>query len=393
MFDLKRYTEPQAEFWNHDSKFSGFIGGIGSGKTFAGAVKVLTMPSNSTGMVLAPTFPMLRTASLRAFLEIARPAGLIESFNKSDYEMVLKGNRTIYWRSADNPDRLRGANLGWLWLDEVAMMDHAAKTVDEAETWLIAIGRLRELPGEAWVTSTPRGTRHWLFDLVKTSDMAITYATSASNPFNQPDFLETVGSFGSADWQRQELGGEFVEPGGTLYKRHWFQSVEQLPDGERLSVRSWDTAATSGGGDHSVGLRMHKIDGKYYVDSVIRGQWGPDELDTIQQQTAETDGQDVSIILEREPGSAGKRINQYTRLALSDFHVVEESHTGGKYQRALPSAKEAARGGIVLVKGNWITAFLDEIADFNGEKDQVDDQVDGLSLAFNYLFRKVGVSL
>jgi predicted phage terminase large subunit-like protein len=382
---LLQATIPQKQFWADESKFTAFVGGIGSGKTFAGALKVLTMPSNSTGMVLAPTFPMLRTASLRAFLEIARPAGLIESFNKSDYEMVLKGNRTIYWRSADNPDRLRGPNLGWVWMDESAMMDE--------ETWLIAIGRLRQSPGQAWMTSTPRGTRHWLYDLVKKAHVSVTTATSASNLFNPDDFVSSVSSIGSADWQRQELGGEFVEPGGTLYKRHWFQSVEQLPDGERLSVRSWDTAATSGGGDHSVGLRMHKIEGKYYVDSVIRGQWGPDDLDTIQQQTAETDGQDVSIILEREPGSAGKRINQYTRLALSDFHVVEESHTGGKYQRALPSAKEAARGGIVLVKGNWITAFLDEIADFNGEKDQVDDQVDGLSLAFNYLFRKVGVSL
>jgi len=382
---LIQATIPQKQFWADESKFTAFIGGIGSGKTFAGALKVLTMPSNSTGMVLAPTFPMLRTASLRAFLEIARPAGLIESFNKSDYEMVLKGNRTIYWRSADNPDRLRGPNLGWVWMDESAMMSK--------ETWLIAIGRLRQTPGQAWMTSTPRGTRHWLYDLVKKAHVSVTTATSASNLFNPDDFVSSVSSIGSADWQRQELGGEFVEPGGTLFKRHWFQSVDKLPDGERLSVRSWDTAATSGGGDHSVGLRMHKIDGKYYVDSVIRGQWGPDDLDTIQQQTAETDGQAVSIILEREPGSAGKRINQYTRLALTDFYVFEESHTGGKYQRALPSAKEAARGGIVLVKGNWITAFLDEIADFNGEKDQVDDQVDGLSLAFNYLFRKVGVSL
>lgn len=382
---LLNATNPQKKFWADKSKFTAFIGGIGSGKTFAGALKVLTMPSNSTGMVLAPTFPMLRTASLRAFLEIARPAGLIESFNKSNYEMVLKGDRTIFWRSADNPDRLRGPNLGWVWMDESAMMDE--------EAWLIAIGRLRQSPGQAWMTSTPRGTRHWLYDLVKKSQVSVTTATSASNLFNPGDFVTSVSSIGSADWQRQELGGEFVEPGGTLFQRHWFQSVEQLPAGERLSVRSWDTAATSGGGDHSVGLRMHKIGGKYYVDSVIRGQWGPDKLDAIQRQTAETDGQDVAVLLEREPGSAGKRINQYTRQALADYHVVEESHTGGKYSRAMPSAKDAARGGIVLVKGNWITSFLDEVADFNGEDGQTDDQVDGLSMAFNYLFRKVGVSL
>ena len=384
---LLKATDPQKEFWHDQAKFAAFVGGIGSGKTFAGAMKALSMPANSVGMVLAPTFPMLRTSSLRSFTEIARPAGLIRSFNKAGYEMSLAGNRTIYWRSADNPDRLRGPNLDWFWLDEAAMCDE--------ETWLILTGRLRGQtgPNTGWLTTTPRGTRHWLYDLVKKGHVSVTSAASVSNFFNPSDFVSSVSTVGSADWQRQELLGEFVEPGGTLYKRHWFPSIEELPKGEGLSVRAWDTAATSGGGDHSVGLRMHKIEQKYYIDSVIRGQWGPDELDTIQRQTAETDGQDVTVLLEREPGSAGKRINQYTRLALAEYHVVEESHTGGKYSRAMPSAKEAARGGMVLVKGNWITSFLDEIADFNGEDGQTDDQVDALSLAFNYLFRKVGVSL
>lgn len=384
---LTKATDPQKEFWADQAKFAAFVGGIGSGKTFAGACKALSMPANSVGMVLAPTFPMLRTASLRSFTEIARPAGLIKSFNKAEYEMTLVGNRTIYWRSADNPDRLRGPNLDWFWLDEAAMCDE--------ETWLILTGRLRGQtgPNTGWLTTTPRGTRHWLYDLVKKGQISVTSAASVSNFFNPSDFVSSVSSVGSADWQRQELLGEFVEPGGTLFKRTWFQSVEALPANERLSVRAWDCAATPGGGDHSVGLRMHKINGKYYVDSVIRGQWGPDELDAIQRQTADADGQDVTVLLEREPGSAGKRANQYVRQNLSDYHVVEESPSGSKYQRALPAAKESAKGGIVLVKGNWITAFLDEVADFNGEDGQTDDQVDALSLAFNYLMRKVGVSI
>lgn len=382
---LLKATDPQKVFWDDKAKFTAFIAGIGAGKTFAGACKALSMPANSVGMVLAPTFPMLRTASLRSFMDIARPAGLIRSFNKAEYEMTLVGNRTIYWRSADKPDRLRGPNLGWIWLDEAAMMSK--------ETWLIAIGRLRQSPGRAWMTSTPRGTRHWLYELVKKSQISVTHATSSSNFFNPEDFVTSVSGVGSADWQRQELMGEFVEPGGTLFKRTWFQSVDELPNAERLSVRAWDCAATPGGGDHSVGLRMHKIAGKYYIDSVIRGQWGPDELDTIQKQTAEADGQNVTVLLEREPGSAGKRANQYVRQNLSDFHVVEESPSGSKYQRALPAAKESAKGGIILTRGNWITAFLDEVADFNGEDGQTDDQVDALSLAFNYLMRKVGVSV
>jgi predicted phage terminase large subunit-like protein len=336
-------------------------------------------------MVVSPTYPMLRDTVLKTFREITDGVGIVKSFNVATMTAELMGNRTILFRSADKPDRLRGVNAGWIWVDEAGYVDH--------QTWLVCIGRLRREPRRIWLTSTPKGTRHWMYDLVKTGQISMTQATSASNVYNPPEFVESLEGAYSADWQRQELMGEFVEPGGTLFKRTWFQSVDELPNAERLSVRAWDCAATPGGGDHSVGLRMHKIAGKYYIDSIVRGQWGPDELDTIQKQTAEADGQNVTVLLEREPGSAGKRANQYVRQNLSDFHVVEESPSGSKYQRALPAAKESAKGGIILTRGNWITAFLDEVADFNGEDGQTDDQVDALSLAFNYLMRKVGVSV
>ena len=385
MFDLLGALPAQRDFWADQSKFRVFSGGISSGKTFAGAIEILRQPK-SVGMVVAPTFPMIRKASLKTLLEIAEPAGLIKRFNKSDWEMELVNGTTIYFAGADNPNSLRGPNLGWFWMDEGAFCDF--------ETWLIMIGRLRRQPGKAWMTTTPQGKRHWLYEeLVKPGKISVHKASTASNTFVPHDFVESLSGHGAASWQQQELLGEFVEPGGTLFKRTWFRSVDALPASERLSVRAWDCAATPGGGDHSVGLRMHKINGKYYVDSVIRGQWGPDELDAIQKQTADADGQDVTVLLEREPGSAGKRANQYVRQNLSDYHVVEESPSGSKYQRALPAAKESAKGGIVLVKGNWITAFLDEVADFNGEDGQTDDQVDALSLAFNYLMRKVGVAI
>jgi predicted phage terminase large subunit-like protein len=385
MFELTECTDPQARFWADEAKFRLFCGGLGSGKTFAGAIELARMPAGSTGMVVAPTFPMLKTASLRTFMQIFRPTRIVKSFNKQDMEMTLAGNRTVFWRSADDPEKLRGPNLGFIWIDEAAMCD--------PETWPICVSRLREQPARIWMTSTPKGVRNWMYEPVKKGVVSMTNATSASNHFNPSDFVESVAMVATADWQRQELLGEFVEPGGALYKRSWFKTVNEMPGTERLSVRAWDCAATSGGGDWSVGLRMHRINNAFYVDSVIRGQWGPDELDAIQRQTAGSDGQAVTILLEREPGSAGKRANQYVKNALGNYNVLEEPPSGSKYERAKPSAKEAARGNLVLVNGNWITSFLDEVADFNGEKDGVDDQVDAFSLAFNYLHRMGGFEL
>jgi hypothetical protein len=55
------------------ARFSFYVGGVGAGKTFAGAARaVLRMIEDpgSLGLIGAPTYPMLRDATLRAFLEL-----------------------------------------------------------------------------------------------------------------------------------------------------------------------------------------------------------------------------------------------------------------------------------------------------------------------------------
>lgn len=388
MFELRDSTDAQADFWADQSKFRAFSGGISSGKTFAGAIEILRQPARSVGMVVAPTFPMIRKASLKTFLELAKPAGLIKSFNKADWEMELVNGSTIYWASADNPDSLRGPNLGWFWMDEGAFCSF--------ETWLIMIGRLRRSPGRGWMTTTPQGKKHWLYkELVKPGKIAVHKASTASNKFVARDFVESLGGHGSTSWQLQELEGEFVDDGGAMFRRSWYPIVDQLPEGQRFSIRVWDCAATPGGGDWSVGMLLHLIKGKIYISDLVRGQWGPDELDAIQVQTAELDGYGVTILLEREPGSAGKRANQYLKNRLANYMVQEEQPTGSKLVRAMPAARKASRGEICLVKGPWIGKFFDELEEFtgSGKNDEVDDQVDCQSNGVNYFERCGGLEL
>lgn len=389
-FELCDATEEQKRFWADSAKFRVFSGGISSGKTFAGAIEILRQPAGSVGMVLAPTYPMLKKASLKTFTEITGPTNIVKRFNRADMEMELLNGTTVYWASADNPDRLRGPNLGWFWLDEGAFCDF--------ETWLIMIGRLRRIsgPNRAWITTTPQGKRHWLYqELVKPGKCSVHKATTSSNRFVPSDFVDSLSGHGSTNWQLQELGGEFVDEGSRLFRRSWFPIVDDLPTGNRFSVRVWDCAATPGGGDWSVGTKLTLIKNEVYIESVVRGQWGPDELDAIQLQTAEMDGYNCTILLEREPGSAGKRANKYLKNRLGNYDVQEEMPSGSKLTRAMPAARKAAKGEIKLIKGSWIPAFFDELEDFtgSGRNDETDDQVDTLSNGVNYFERVAGFEL
>lgn len=148
-------TDPQRRFLTSDARFRLFVGGVGSGKTRGGCLEVLRQPAGSVGMVLAPTYPMLRDATLRTFMDLAQRGGIVKTWHKAEMTAELIDGKVVMFRSADNPDRLRGPNLGWFYPDEAALMDQ--------DVWLIMIGRLRESPGRAWVTTTPRGF-NWLYD-------------------------------------------------------------------------------------------------------------------------------------------------------------------------------------------------------------------------------------
>ena len=92
---------------------------------------------------------MLMDSTLATFLELTRTGGVLADFSKSEMVARLVNGTQILFRSADDPNRLRGINLGWFFMDEAAVLD-------ANETWLILLARLRETPGRAWLCTTPR---------------------------------------------------------------------------------------------------------------------------------------------------------------------------------------------------------------------------------------------
>ena len=107
----------------------------------------------------------LGRASLNTFIEVVRQAGLVRDkdyrYNKT--EKVFEFYRgedilsTVEFRSADDPQRLRGAGLDILWIDESAF-------IPNREAWDVVFPALADKNGVVITTTTPNG-KNWFYEM------------------------------------------------------------------------------------------------------------------------------------------------------------------------------------------------------------------------------------
>lgn len=207
-FDLSRYPIQDAFVFCSD-RFTAFIAGIRAGKTFAGTVKAIMQATKrgGLGMVVSPTYPMARDIAVRMFRDLAGEA-LID-FNKTEMRAVMANGAEVLFRSADNPENLRGLGLTWAWIDEAALCPK--------ETWDIVIGRLSEggSAGPCWITTTPKG-RNWVYE--RSTAMTVFRAKTEDNPYLDPEFVASLRAAYVGKFAQQELDAEFVGFEGLVYE-------------------------------------------------------------------------------------------------------------------------------------------------------------------------------
>jgi predicted phage terminase large subunit-like protein len=191
----------------------------------------------------------------------------------------------------------------------------------------------------------------------------------------------TLGSYGfAALFQQSPTARE-----GGMFRREWFAIADVHAAASARRVRYWDLAATQGGGDWTTGVLMAvNGDGIYYVEDVIHEQLSPKGVRDILLQTAELDGKSVQVWIEQEPGSSGAIVADGFRTLLAGYAVRAERPTGDKSVRADPFAAQVEAGNVVLVRGQWNRAYIEELAAF-GPGCAHDDQVDASSGAFGKL--------
>lgn len=212
----------QFTFIQDERSFLAFIAGIGAGKSIAGAARAISaglgtigtrsIATPNIGMVTAPSYNVLRDATVPAFREMAGDL-IAEMTASSPINATLINGSRIFFRSAHKQELLRGPSVAWWWGDEAALYHR--------DVWRIMIGRLRQHGklGHAWLTTTPKG-RNWIYQEFvqqQRQQYAIYKAATWMNPFIDPEYYRMLRESYTGDFARQELEGDFVAFEGLIY--------------------------------------------------------------------------------------------------------------------------------------------------------------------------------
>jgi predicted phage terminase large subunit-like protein len=168
---------------------------------------------------------------------------------------------------------------------------------------------------------------------------------------------------------------------GDLFHPDQIKIVDALPAEDIKWCRGWDLASVVNDGDWTAGGKLGRLaDGRFVIGDMARFQRGPDERDAAIVNTAQLDGRPVKVSIPQDPGQAGKTQVTYLTRALAGFNVNATPETGDKVTRAEPLAAQVNAGNVLMLRGPWNQALINELRMFpNGKHD---DQVDALSRAF-----------
>jgi len=200
------------------------------------------------------------------------------------------------------------------------------------------------------------------------------------------DELKTdLGQYGYAG----QIGQHPTNPAGGMFKVDNIVITTKSPNPAFVigRCRYWDKAGTEGGGAYTTGVLMaHLLNGRWLIEDIVRGQWGTGRREDIMKQTAQSDGREVIIYIEQEPGSGGKESAENSIRNLAGFSVYADRPTGDKEKRADPYSVQVNNGNVSLLYGPWNTAYIEELRFF--PVGRFKDQVDASSAAFNMLVKK-----
>lgn len=149
----------QMDFLQSTEEECALIGGVGTGKTYSGAIFAITETAlypDVPGIIVANTYSQLMNATLVHLKNKCEELGIFYKYNRSTQTVTINGTEH-FARSAELYDNSRGIEGGWL------LMDEAAYTEEEATD--VFIGRVRFRGGslKKRYISTPNGF-NWVYN-------------------------------------------------------------------------------------------------------------------------------------------------------------------------------------------------------------------------------------
>ena len=237
----------QVAFHKSTARFKGFSGPVGSGKSYAlchEAIKLSYLNLGRTGVIGAPTYPMLRDATMTTFFELCDRCEVPFTLNKATNTVTLDDWQSrILFRSLEEYERLRGSNLAWFGVDEMTYTQEGA--------WIRLEARLRDPEAKqlcgfgAW---TPKGF-DWVYRRFR-AERIKGYRLIEAVPFENkhilqktPDYYDRLKESYDENFYRQETLGEYrnLQAGQVYYAFEREVHVERIRiDSNEALLWSWD---------------------------------------------------------------------------------------------------------------------------------------------------------
>lgn len=174
-----------------DHEVIAYIGGYGSGKTIAGCIKGLILSAyneRTAGMLVSPTYSMMRDTTRRTMFEILEHNNIGFNFRATENKILIhETGSEIWFRSGDDPVKLKGSNLAWVGLDEPALMDK--------EVYSVSLSRIREPKAkkrQLFITGTHEGFT-WVYDELELNNRGkIIRSSTEENIYLPQSYIESL---------------------------------------------------------------------------------------------------------------------------------------------------------------------------------------------------------
>ena len=380
------------------------MGGRGSGKTRAGSEWVLSVALSEPDIyvgVCAPTFAQVRDICLEGkhsgILNVAQPGEILsgdKGYNRSNLQVKLRNGSIIQGFSAQNPDSIRGADLSYAWIDELAMIQYV-RFYDYGLRPALRHSP-KNNPPRLLITTTPKRSRliRGLLDRVEKNPGEFHYTRSISdeNPYFDATSLRNLKSdYAGSYLEKQELQGEYIgEADGALFRKEDFNEFRVYPGEEPSKFRSIvvaiDPAVSTREGSDETGIVVagEGDDAHFYCleDCSLQG--------TVEQQMGAVNDAylkyQADFVVAEQQG-----VKDYMRFALEAVnpHIPLKLVPAqkGKLIRAQPISILAAQGKIHMV-GDDFEELENQLSEMTADEDRSkvhDDRADAYVYAMRSL--------
>jgi hypothetical protein len=227
---IKALTHQLALVQDKSSSTLVLEGGLGSGKTFAAVLKMLSLIDDSPGVPglwVEPTLDLIGSILLPTITEFfeqwAIPWRYATQYDGAKSVLIVHhGTRKqtiVYLRSGDKPERIVGFKVGWFILDEADSMDGAV--------WKRSVARVRDSRArylQFIAVFTPEEGYNWTWDMFHArpapGTRVIAGIPTSANIHNPSTYVSSLEGVAADEELARYLTGKRSSAKGLVYKRY-----------------------------------------------------------------------------------------------------------------------------------------------------------------------------